>query len=215
MSSFSRAIRLACLGVVVGFVSWAPGAQAISFSLLDHGHGNEGAHYGLRLDAEMLFFSVEDEGGLSRVSLDWVPGESEATIEGILREVDPSTNASGDDWDVLYELTGVNSVFDGATLIGFEATAGIGSVELGMDVIPLVGKAEMGSDIVFRFLADGLRIPGDDDTLVGRGWLLGNGGLNDWLVRSPDVIPEPATALLLGLGLVALGGVSRRRRLAS
>ncbi len=186
-----------------------PEANALLFDLFDHGEGTEGPHYGLRLDGEDLFFSVEDEDGNSRVTLDWVPGSDEALISGTLREVNPATNASAGDTSVTYLLSGLTSVFDGG-LIGFEATMGEGS--LGGGAIPLEGKAEMGSDVVFRFLADGFRLPGDDSTAVGRGWVEGNRGLNDWLVKSDGVIPEPGTALLLGVGLVALG---LRRRTTS
>ncbi len=203
-----RQLGRAAMGVVV--VSWALGAtdaRALSFALLDHGEGLEGEHYGLRLDGEALFYSVEDGDGNSRVTLDWVPGSDEALISGTLREVDPETNDSFGDTSVTYLLSGLTSVFDGG-LIGFEATMGEGSV--GGGAIPLEGKAEDGSDVVFRFLADGFRLPGDDSTLVGRGWIDGDGKFNDWLVKTDDVIPEPATALLLGLGLVALG-VRRRQ----
>ena len=78
----------------------------------------------------------------------------------------------------------------------------------------LYGKADM-TGLVFQFLGDGLRIPSDNSTFVGRGWLTtladgtdSNGGAQDWLfVGTP--VPAPGALALLGLGGLT---ATRRRR---
>ena len=70
----------------------------------------------------------------------------------------------------------------------------------------------------FLFLPDGHRIPGDNSTLVGRGWMNhdGDGSLSvhntasDWLFTG-ELVPEPATFVVWG-GLAAIGMVMIRRR---
>ena len=62
---------------------------------------------------------------------------------------------------------------------------------------------------MFEFLADGLRIDGDNDSPVGRGWLMPPSTTNDWIVRAV-LVPVPATGLLMGLGLVGLAAFRRR-----
>ncbi len=166
------------------------------YQLHDHGFGNLGPDYGLRVDATNDVFSV-DLGGAS-TTLTWDGGVT-ATIAGTLHN-----NATTDIWTVNYVLTGVTAV--GTT--GFTATSGSGILtDPLLNVTNIVGELN-GSGLVFSFLADGHRIPGDSSTAVGRGWLLPPNSTDDWLIRA-ELIPEPGT-----LSLLAAGGllIARRRR---
>ncbi len=166
------------------------------YQLHDHGFGNLGPDYGLRVDSINAVFSV-DLGGASTI-LTW-DGGTTATITGILHD-----NATTDLWTVDYLLSGVTAV--GTT--GFTATSATGTLtDPLLNVTALTGE-QNGSGIVFDFLADGHRLPGDSSTAVGRGWLLPPNSTDDWLVRA-ELIPEPGT-----LALLAAGGlmIVRRRR---
>ena len=189
-------IGLFCFGA-----GWLPASSASalgillpgSYTLLDHGDGNLGPDYGLRMDSLGELFSVE-LGGAS-VTLDWDGGVT-ATITGELHN-----NTTFQLWDVSYTLTGV--VADGANA-GFRATAATGTLTDPSSVVTnLIGKAD-GTGFVFAFLADGHRIDGDTTTPVGQGWLLPPDSTQDWLVRA-EAAPEVATWLLLGSALAALG----------
>ena len=57
-----------------------------------------------------------------------------------------------------------------------------------------------------------LSSPASAGTPVGTGWLMG-AGTNDWLVTA-TIVPEPSTALLLGVGPVVIATCSMRLRIA-
>lgn len=203
-AGFAAALALATASLVLPAAS-ASALGVINpglYQLFDHGSGNLGPAYGLRVDAISKVFSVELGGAY--VTLDW-DGGTTALISGTLNENTMGGNGGvGATWTVSYTLTGVSAV----GTAGFTATGGSGTLtDPGMVVTNLNGEAD-GSGSVFTFLADGHRIGGDNDTPVGRGWLLPEGSTDDWLVRAA-LIPEPGTASLLGLGLLAL---ARRRR---
>lgn len=163
-----------------------------TYRLLDHGFGNQGPDYGLRVDAlSNTLFSTE-LGGVQTL-LTW-SGGSTATISGTLHN-----NTTTDIWQVNYVLTGVVAV----GTQGFTATMGSGTLTDPLsNVTPINGEIN-GAGIAFDFLADGHRLPGDSDTAVGRGWLLPPNSTDDWLVRA-ELIPEPGSALLISLGLASL-----------
>lgn len=206
----ARTIRSGAFALIAAMllVGWgavtADSAQAAGtilpgqYFLLDHPDGNiSPPPYGLRVDAIGLTFSTE-LGGAS-VILDW-DGGTTASITGSV------FSSTGDLWDVDYLLTGVVAA---PANLGFTATAGSGTLtDPLLNVTALNGETN-GSGIVFSFLADGFRLSGDDDTAVGRGWLLPQGSTDDWLVRAVPV-PEPGTAMLMVLGLAGLA--SRRNR---
>lgn len=170
------------------------------YFLLDHPDGDiSPPPYGLRIDSLGYTFSTEF-GGAS-VILDW-DGGSTATITG-----DIWNNQLSEIWGVSYTMTGVTAAPGD---LGFTAAAGSGTITdpLLNDYL-LTGEMQGDSGPVFEFLADGHRLDGDDDSAVGRGWLLPPGTTDDWLVTAVPV-PEPGTALLVGLGLTTLA--ARRRR---
>ncbi len=170
------------------------------YFLLDHPDGEiSPPPYGLRMDDLGYTFSTELNG--ASVILDWDDLAGTATISGTLWN-----NQLSELWTVSYTLTGV--VAEPGNL-GFKASAGSGLLTdpLLNDTV-LTGESMGGGGPVFEFLADGYRISGDNDTPVGRGWLLPAGSTDDWLVTAVPV-PEPTTALMLGLGLAVMG-VRRR-----
>ena len=165
-----------------------------TYALLDHGAGELGPDYGLRMDSLGEVFSVEL--GAASVTLTW--NASSANISGTLRS---ETNEL---WTVDYDLTGIALV----GTQGFTATGGSGTLtDSSSTEYTLTGKQD-GDGFAFLFLADGHRIDFDNDTPVGRGWLEGS-GTNDWLVIG---IPEPGTLLALGSGLLGLTLFGRRRQ---
>ena len=170
------------------------------YRFLDHGDGKQGPDYGLRLDSLGKLFSVEMGG--AEVLLGWDGGDT-ASIMGTLFDPD-----SGQLWDVEYEVSGITSDAE-----GFDATAGSGFLTDPDDPgnpIPMTGK-QNGSGIAFTFRADGHRLEPEDSMVpVGRGWLLPDGSIDDWLVRGEFVVPEPTTVLLLAMGLTVIA--FRRRR---
>ena len=192
------------LGVTLGLAGSVQAGTILPglYQLLDHGDGNLGPAYGLRVDSIGEVFSVE-LGGAS-VTLDW-DGGTTATISGTLNENTLGGNGGvGPTWTVNYTLTGVVAV----GTQGFTATGGSGVLTdpFAVDTV-LTGETD-GDGFAFIFLGDGHRISGDNDTPVGRGWLEPPGSTDDWLVRAV-LVPEPGTALLVSMGLLALA--ARRR----
>lgn len=175
------------------------------YQLLDHPDGTANPPpYGLRMDALGYTFSVELNG--ADVVLDW-DGGSTATLSGSLWN-----NQASEMWNVVYTLSGVTAA---PADLGFSATGGSGLLTDPLLNDYVLSSEANGSGSVFDFLGDGHRLGGhpafgDADTAVGRGWLQPPGSTDDWLVRAV-VIPEPGTAVLLGLGLIGLTRQARRR----
>ena len=170
------------------------------YFLLDHPNGAiSPPPYGLRMDSLGYTFSAELNG--ASLVLTWNGGNT-ADIAGTLWN-----NQTAELWTVDFELTGVTAV---AGNLGFRSTGGTGSLtDPLLNAVSLTGKQD-GSGSAFTFLADGHRLAGDSDSPVARGWVQGS-GVNDFLTRAIPV-PEPTTALLLGLGLISLAAHRRRER---
>lgn len=189
------AVLVLAFGLPVGSASALGVINPGVYQLLDHGNGNLGPAYGLRVDAINEVFSVTL--GSAFVTLTW-DGGTTATIAGTLNQNTLGGNGGvGPAWQILYTLTGVSAV----GTAGFTATGGSGTLtDPFSNVTSLTGEAD-DSGSVFSFLADGYRVNGDNDSAVGRGWLLPPNSTDDWLVRAVS-IPEPGTGLLLiGFGL--------------
>ena len=160
--------------------------------------------YGLRMDylpgEPGPTFSMEQGG--AQVHLSW-DGGATALISGQIQH-----NVDGDLWGLSFTITGITAE-PGANGGGFTALGGNGLIwDLNSaDQHVLDGKQD-NSGVAFRFLGDGHRMPNDNDTPNGRGWI-NNDGVNDFLFTATPV-PEPGTIALLSLGLAS--GLSRLRR---
>ncbi|MFQ5417395.1 MAG: PEP-CTERM sorting domain-containing protein [Myxococcota bacterium] len=205
------AVSISLLATAIAWLAASPASAGTLlpgvYNLFDHGFASLGPSYGLRVDAIGKIFSVEL--GAANVTLSW-DGGTTATISGLLNENTAGGNGGvGSTWMVSYVLSGVSAV----GTQGFTATAGNGTLtDPSNAVTVLTGEADHTGS-VFDFLADGFRIPADSDSPVGSGWLLPPGSTDDWLVRA-ELVPEPDTGLLMGLGLIALAVCGRRRQRA-
>ena len=203
-----------CLGAFFATPVAADAVTPGTYVLFDHPASNlTGAigPYGLRMDfltppdGDGPVFSVScvdcsgDGTQNASVKLEWTG--LTAVISGSLWNWTTSEM-----WSVDYTLTGLTTVAK-----GFTATGGNGLLTppSGPATI-LTGKQDHKDPrIAFYFLADGHRLPGDNYTIVGRGWLVGD-DTNDWIVTAKRV-PEPATLFLLGPGLLMGIGFFRKR----
>lgn len=199
--------------------AFAAPVGAGTYQLFDHGHGQLGPYYGLRLDGHFnntnQVFSASSGGAM--VSLTW-DGNQSAVISGTLAynsnaSTPPATNA---------QLSTVTYTLSNITVLqnGFTAIRGSGEVCGGVlaTCINLIGKQKDNNGPAFEFLGDGHRIDNNNDSLVGRGWVNGDGPFNDWLVKGPSaVVPVPAALPLLGsaLGILGFAGWRRRRKVTT
>lgn len=190
-------------------------AATVTYILGDHEDGalydgstsGPNGPYGLRLDSFTPpagpgpTFSVGDNlggnGGVVELTWDDANLAAGATISGTLYQ-----NDNGSSWAVSYSLTGLTDDGNG----GWWATAGTGSATNGIDTVILTGELKDG--MAFVFADDGYRLPASDG-FVGRGWLLGGDGSDDWLVTA-TIVPIPAAVWLFGSALGMLGWLRRR-----
>ena len=148
------------------------------FKLFDHGGGQLGPNYGVRVDSagrtddsdDGSLFSGEDGANDSRVMLSWNLDTGVATIAGMLRTIVPGGLPNPNE-PVLYTPMGVVALGPDPE-DGFTATSGMGSIDGFLIVGQLgdSGRASCGDDIVFCVAPDGHRAdPFDADELVGTG----------------------------------------------
>ena len=192
-------------------------------------------NYGLRLDdsapggtAAERTFSVEDHG--SMVTLDWTGDLTTATISGkVARNSD--LGPGFDLWDVSFTVTGITALsgtLGDGTDGWFADAANVNGTLTGTGAnlgttYKLDGKNNRaGHGMIFD--NDGHRCSGHADpcapdaiTLIG--WLIVDDIMptktNDWLVlaiKLPDRVSEPGTLAVLGLGVLGLGYLRRRRQ---
>lgn len=206
---------LAILFIALGQPAIAGTITPGIFELFNHPDGLiSGTHgpYGLRLDDDEPpvgngpTFDVEADS--NPVTLTWNL-DGTAVIEGRLLN-----NTTNEYWEVVYNLTGVTSASG-----GFSADAASGTLtydDVGVappsSPISLTGKQASGS--VFNLFPDGHRLDNDNMSPVGRGWIVGDGNYNDWLVVAVQTtifnIPEPTSVALVLCGALALCHLRRR-----
>tara|TARA_A100000171_G_scaffold51213_2_gene64865 strand:- start:9794 stop:10459 length:666 start_codon:yes stop_codon:yes gene_type:complete len=190
-----------------------------TFDLFDHpGGAIDPQAYGLRLDGlgveDPMTFSFGDSQANSTMTLQVVDTGSQIELR-MSGTVSGNSANGGTDFgsfalNVTYVVDAVaggwedNDSADGVMVGTLEGDFGSGN-----EVVDLFGKSD-GND-AFRFLSDGHRLAGDNDSWVGRGWLLPNnmmGDTNDFLFQGA-LVPLPAAAWG---GLAMLGGIAAARR---
>ena len=217
ISTLTCAIAGSCLMSTV-----ALGGDVIlsTYNLFDHpGGAIDPQAYGLRLDGlgveSPLTFSFGDSQANSTMTLQVVDTGSQIEIRMSGTVAGNSANGGTDFGSFALNVTYiVSSVANGWEDNNSADGNMIGTLEgdfgSGFEVVDLFGKSD-GND-AFRFLADGHRIGGDNDTWVGRGWVLPNGNMgltNDFLFQAA-IVPLPAAAWG---GLAMLGGLAAARRI--
>ena len=231
-------IALAFLGCLVAapalaITSGLPIDPNTPYRILDHPDGSlYPPAYALRLDgldgveANDFTFSAETNGAELTILYD-PSGDGTIQIQGTVY----GGHTVGDDyvsaqlWDVVFEYTGVLDLGDRLEVTS-DSGFGVGTMQPrgddgvpvgGFDpsvVINLVDKANM-SGLSFRLDRGHRMDAGGEHVITGHGWLTHDQrkrtSYQDWLFTvDSKPIPEPGTALLLGLGLAGLA--SRRRR---
>ena len=195
---------LVCIGLMFATMD----ARAITYTLADHPDGvltDSAGPYGLRLDGLAPpdgvgpTFSTELNGASAQLEWDGIT----ASMSGSLWN-----NTLAELWEFTQTFTGVTAVGDGFTAVG-----GVLSIWDAADFVPM-HVVDLKQDVfgkAFYFLDDSDRCDGhlDCGPFVGRGWVDGENGTNDWLVQASedpgtDRVPEPAVPALLGIGLLAL-----------
>ena len=227
---------LACCGMI----ALAPGkeAEASIYDLFNHPNGNaEPPKYGFRLDELQgantgdYTFSFEGNGAAMQLEFDTV-AETIRIFGTAFGGRDTGNSYDSDNsglWsiDFTYAVNVVEA--SGGYTVSPESPLNNGTVSLlsgnwlgdATTVYNLTDYQGSHNDS-FLFLPDGHRIPGDNTTFVGRGWVNhdGNGMLSthdtasDWLFTG-KLVPEASSIVTwFLLGLASLGLVWYRRKRA-
>ncbi len=201
----------AFLAVTLMAFSAATFASSMTFEIGNHGDGSiyDGSTnpYGLRLDDTGQTFTVGDNlpgaftGAALTLTFDPADLAAGAILAGVIID-----NATGNAWDVMYSMSDLSAAANG----GFIAQSASGTLteQGGTGSFNLVGKTD-GTG-VFIFDNDGHRL-GTNTGWVGRGWVMGSGSSNDFLVTATAPVPLPAAIWMMGAGLLGLIGASRRK----
>ena len=188
-------------------------AAVIAYDLEDHpDRAVAGEDYGIRLDSASTFWSFD---GASDAELRIDTDLNVAVIVGTVIE-SPLSGAAAV-WNIVYRMEDI-TILDAAKGF-FTATAGLGFITDGTTTHDIESLPN-GAGIALEFDGDGHRLPGDNTSEVGRGWI-DAAGVNDFLFTATELgspgggfpeVPLPAGGLLLIGGLGVLAAAKRKKK---
>ncbi|MEZ6241886.1 MAG: hypothetical protein R3B57_02485 [Phycisphaerales bacterium] len=217
--------KLSAIGALAAIALGAGAANAdvvAQFQMHDHPDGDVNPPpYGLRVDnlfdaGRINTFSI-DHFGDSIITINDDGGNLSIHMEGTLyggrdggeMPVTPEAYTYAFDF-----IEGVEAYNGGWRVVGTPDANGGFLDQVNGDFYATFGAKADDNGISFIFAPDGHRLPGDDSSWVGRGWVMADGVqrtgyTQDWLFTA-DVVPAPGTlALALGGGVLTM---PRRRR---
>ncbi len=222
----TKALAVAALAITNPF---ATGGEVLlqTFDLYDHPSGVISPQaYGLRLDGfggeRTVTFSFEDDAGNSTVKLQVfdVDGQKQVRMSGMM-----SGNSANNGTDFglfavsfMYNVDEMSNGWDDNQTVDGNFVGNLTAVNA-TEASPLAnGEIQSLFSLTdgrgsFRFLEDGHRVDGSDDTWVGRGWVSPDGNrnaTNDFLFVGVEAVPLPPA--MIG-GMAMLGGLMAVRRI--
>jgi hypothetical protein len=198
-----------------------------TFDLFDHPSGAISPQaYGLRLDGfggeSTVTFSFEDDAGNSTVKLrvyDIGGGQTQIRMTGMMsgNSANGGTDFGMFALNIVYNVDDMSNGWDDNRTSDGDFIGDMMAMDATAESPLLNGETQNLYSLTdgrgsFRFLEDGHRVSGSNDTWVGRGWVSPDGqrgATNDFLFVGVEAVPLPPAAIG---GLAMLGGLVAARR---